>query len=341
MALHGKFGNNMKMKHILVTGGAGFYGVNFIMQLAQEDRKLRFTIIDTLEAHGHLSEYNLRYLLDQLPGRVDFQKVDITDREKLNDVFDFTYYDTVVHFAAASSVLGADNNDRAKKVNIEGTKIVFDTAVSHGVKTFLHQSSGLIYGKHIGAADETFPLNLEENEYAKTKILGERYIQDKAIGLEGTRILITRPANTYGPFQWIDTRLIEGLSREAIKGQPFRLRSDGTEKREFIYAGDAVMGIINILRYGVHGEIYNVSIDEMTSVIDIVEEIASAAKELGILDKKPEIVLGSLNQAEDKSYLLDSTKLRSLGSGWKPEKLLIEGIRETLGWNYEHKDVWI
>src|SRR5436190_50392 len=204
------------MKNILITGGAGFYGINFIMYMAQQDPNLHFTVLDNLEAHGHLSEYNLKYLQDNLPGRVGFKKVDITDREKMYEVFNSNDYDTVVHFAAASSVLGVNNNDRAKEVNTEGTKIVFDATVAHKVKTFLHQSSGLIYGRHSGAADESFPVNLTENDYAKTKILGEQYITAN-LPKEGTRVVITRPANTYGPFQWIDSRLIEGLSREAIK----------------------------------------------------------------------------------------------------------------------------
>ena len=309
------------------------------MHMAKGDASLHFTIVDTLEAHGHLSEYNLRFLLDNLPRRIDFKKVDITNRVKLNEIFIQNYFDTVVHFAAASSVLGVNNNDRAKKVNTEGTKIVFDVAMSHKVKTFLHQSSGLIYGKHIGAADESFPVNLKENDYAQTKILGEQYILNN-MKVKGTRILITRPANTYGPFQWIDSRLIEGLSREALKGQPFRLRSDGTETREFIYVKDAVRGIANILQHGEDGEIYNVGIDSMKSVMEMVNEIASAAIKLGFVDKKPKVFFGEINQAEDKSYLLDSTKLRNLGPGWKPVKPLKIGIRETISWNYELKDLW-
>ena len=328
-----------KMKNILVTGGAGFYGVNFILYFSKQNPDCHFTVLDSLEANGHLSEYNLGFLKEKLLKKIDFFRVDITQNEKVKRVFNKYFY-IVVHFGAASTVLGVDNNNRAEEVNIEGTKIVFDAAINSGVETFLHQSTGLVYGKHQDAADESFPVNLQESAYAATKILGEQYIIDHSNKNNKTRVMITRPANTYGPFQWIDSRLIEGLCREVIKGEPIRLRSDGTELREFIYVEDAVMAIGNVLNYGKAGEIYNIGVDTMTSVGEISRLVAESAVELGYLQKTPEIISGVSRQNDNLSYLLDSSKIKKLGPGWKIKKSLKEGVRETLIWNFEHKELW-
>lgn len=313
---------------VLVTGGAGFIGSDFIRFLLKERPGWQILNFDKLTYAGNLA--NLEDIEDNTG--YNFIKGDICDPTDVARAFE-SKFDYVVNFAAESHV------DRSLydpgiflKTNILGTQVLLDHSLKGGVKRFLQVSTDEVYGSlgKEGYFSEDNPM-APNSPYAASKASADLMCRAfyKSFGLP---VLITRAGNNYGPYQFPE-KLIPFFLTKALNDEPVPLYGDGLNVRDWLYVRDHCTGILTVLEKGKEGESYNIGGGNERTNIEITKKI------LEILGK-PESLIKFVKDrpGHDRRYALDYGKIKN-ELGWEPKMDFAKGLAETIEW-YRKNDKW-
>jgi dTDP-glucose 4,6-dehydratase len=313
---------------ILVTGGAGFIGSNFIhYQLENYDDQI--INIDKLSYAGNLDnltdvESNPNY---------EFRELDICNREKIDQIM-HRGIDYIVNFAAESHVdKSIEDPSVFVKTNIAGTQNLLDLALKFGVKKFIQISTDEVYGslgKNNKFSEES-SLN-PSNPYAASKASADLLVKSyfKTYNLP---INITRCSNNFGPYQYPE-KLIPLFIINALQDEKLPLYGDGSNIRDWIYVKDHCKAVDLVMRKGESGEIYNIGADNEKTNIEITRQILSLLSKTELLIKYVKDRKG-----HDYRYAVDSSKIKEK-LGWKTEFDFENAMRKTLNWYLDHKKWW-
>ncbi|MDY4203832.1 dTDP-glucose 4,6-dehydratase [Porcincola intestinalis] len=319
--------------NIIVTGGAGFIGSNFIFYEMKTHPEDRIICLDSLTYAGNLS--TLKPVLDKPNFR--FVKESITDREAVERLFEEEKPDIVVNFAAESHVdRSIVNPDIFLETNIHGTTILMDACRKYGIRRFHQVSTDEVYGDlPLDRPDlffhEDTPLHTS-SPYSSSKASADLFVlaYHRTFGLPVT---ISRCSNNYGPYQFPE-KLIPLMFINALNDKPLPVYGEGKNVRDWLYVEDHCRAIDLIMRKGRDGEVYNVGGHNEMHNIDIVKLICDA---LG----KPYSLITHVEdrKGHDRRYAIDPTKIHN-ELGWLPETKFADGIRMTIDWYKTHEDWW-
>jgi len=317
------------MKHLLVTGGAGFIGSEFVRHMASTHPDWKIVCFDKLTYAGNLDNLTP---VQELPNYA-FVQGDIADREVVRYTFEQHQIDTVVNFAAESHVDRSILDPDAFVIsNTVGVNILLDAARQHGVERFLHVSTDEVYGDiegdHLSVESDPFMPN---SPYAASKAGGELLVRAYHV-THGMNTVITRGSNTYGKYQYPE-KLIPFFITEALEDKPLPLYGDGRQVRDWLYVHDHVTGIETALLHGQSGEAYNVAGENRQHNIDVVRLLLSL---LG----KPESLIRYVPDREghDARYAMTAQKLKALG--WERQYTFEAGLKATVDWYLAHPEWW-
>ncbi|MBS4534367.1 dTDP-glucose 4,6-dehydratase [Clostridium sp. D2Q-14] len=332
------------MKNILVTGGAGFIGSNFVKLMLEKYPDYKIINIDALTYAGNLE--NLKDI-DGNPN-YEFIKVDIRDREKIEEIFRNNDITSVVNFAAESHVdRSIEEPEVFLTTNIIGTQVLLDSAKKYwkvnpndkyckeykpGVK-FLQVSTDEVYGAlgEIGMFVETMPL-MPNSPYSASKASADMIVR-AYYETFGMPINVTRCSNNYGPYQFPE-KLIPLMINNCLKEKELPVYGDGMQVRDWLHVSDHCSAIDIVLHEGQDGEVYNVGGNNEKANIEIVKLII---KTLG--KSKDLIEYVKDRPGHDRRYAIDNTKITTQ-LGWKPVYTFEQGIKETIEW-YLNNTEWI
>ncbi len=312
---------------ILVTGGCGFIGSNFIRYLLGKQHSATIFNLDKLTYAGNPA--NLRDIASD--GRYRFIHGDICDPVLVKDLLQREKIRTIIHFAAESHVDRSisDASDFIR-TNVLGTFTLLDAALSAHVDRFIHISTDEVYGStRKGSFRETDPLN-PSSPYSSSKASSDLIARSYCI-THGLPVLITRCTNNYGPYQYPE-KLIPLFVTNLLEGKKIPVYGTGKNVRDWIHVLDHCRAIDCVLDQGTPGEIYNIGSDNERSNIDITQMILNA---LGKDESCIEYVKD--RPGHDFRYSLDSSKLKSLG--WRPEYSFEQGLQDTVEW-YTANEWW-
>jgi len=320
------------MKNLLVTGGAGFIGSNFVKYMLG---KYDYTIInyDKLTYAG-----NLENLTDiEKHPNYKFVKGDICDREMVEKTLNEYSVDTIVNFAAESHVDRSILGSREFIVtNVLGTQTLLDVAKTLGIEKYLQVSTDEVYGslpedkKEILFTEKT-PITTN-SPYSASKASAD-LLCNSYYHTHKFPILITRCSNNYGPYQFPE-KLIPLMIAKALDGQKLPVYGDGKNVRDWLYVEDHCSAICEVLHKGKIGEVYNIGGNNEWYNIDIVKII------LKLLGKTEEqITYVKDRPGHDRRYAIDSTKIQT-ELGWKPAYQFEGGIETTIKWYVKNENWW-
>lgn len=320
--------DDYKIETILITGGAGFIGSNFISYIMGVHPDYRVVCVDKLTYAGSMD--NLNAVADR--ENFQFYKVDICDRENIFKIFESKKPDIVLNFAAESHVdRSIENPEVFLDTNIKGTAVLMDACIKYGVRRFHQISTDEVYGDlpvdrpELLFTEET-PLRTS-SPYSSSKAAADLLVMayHRTYGLPVT---ISRCSNNYGPRQFPE-KLIPLMVFNALENKPLPVYGQGINVRDWIHVDDHCRAVDMIIHHGRDGEIYNVGGSNEVANIDIVKLIC---RTLG----KPESLITFVpdRKGHDLRYAIDSSKLRN-ELGWHPEVDFEAGIRETIEWYKE------
>ena len=318
---------------LIVTGGAGFIGSNFIFYMLGRYPETRVVCLDKLTYAGNLA--TLTPIMERPNFR--FVQADICDRPTVDRLFEEEHPDAVVNFAAESHVdRSIDGPEVFLQTNVLGTAVLMDACRTHGLVRFHQVSTDEVYGDlpldrpDLLFTEET-PLHAS-SPYSASKASADllALAYHRTYGLPVT---ISRCSNNYGPYQFLE-KLIPLIISNALNDKPLPVYGQGLNVRDWLYVEDHCKAIDLILREGRPGEIYNVGGHNEMRNIDIVKLIC---RELG----KPESLISYVEdrKGHDLRYAIDPSKLRR-ELGWEPESNFSDGIRKTIRWYLEHRNWW-
>ena len=331
---------------ILVTGGAGFIGSNFVLQQMQNE-SLRILNLDKLTYAGNLRN------LESLGGnpRYEFVQADIADRNGVRKIFADYHPDAIVHFAAESHV---DRSIRGPgefiHTNINGTFVLLEEARAYwsGLEggdrekfRFLHVSTDEVYGS-LGPNDPPFSETTQyapNSPYAASKAASDHLVRAYH-HTYGLPTLTTNCSNNYGRFQFPE-KMIPLMILNARQGKPLPVYGDGMNVRDWLYVEDHCVAIATVLRRGRPGETYNIGGWNEKPNLEVVHTICDLVDEM---DPRPGsrrelITFVKDRPGHDRRYAMNATKIqRELG--WKPKETFESGIRKTVRW-YLENDAWV
>jgi dTDP-glucose 4,6-dehydratase len=311
---------------ILVTGGLGFIGANFIRRTLRERPDRSIVNLDKMTEVANPA--NL--LGVEADPRYRFVRGDVADPAAVSSVLDGV--DGIVHFAAESHVdRSIDDPASFYRTNVDGTLVLVQEAVRKGVKRFVHVSTDEVYGSlgSSGTFDEASPLS-PNSPYAASKAAADLLLR-AWVKTYGAPVVITRSCNNYGPYQFPE-KLIPLMILRARADQLLPVYGDGTNVRDWIHVEDHCRALELVLDRGRVGEIYNVGARSEMPNLEIVRTLL---RRLG----KPESLIRFVEDrpGHDHRYAIDPGKIeRELG--WRPEKTFGEGLAETVDWYVSHGD---
>ena len=330
-------------KTLIVTGGAGFIGSNFIFYYLGEHPEDRVVCLDKLTYAGNLS--TLATLMDSnTPGynkeqadRFRFVKLDICDREGVDKLFAEEKPDIVVNFAAESHVdRSIENPGVFLQTNIMGTATLMDACRKHGIERYHQVSTDEVYGDlpldrpDLFFTEET-PIHTS-SPYSSSKAGADLLVMayHRTYGLPTT---ISRCSNNYGPYHFPE-KLIPLMIINALHDKPLPVYGEGINVRDWLYVEDHCKAIDLVVHKGRVGEVYNVGGHNEMRNIDIVKLIVH---ELG--KSEDLITYVTDHKGHDMRYAIDPTKIHN-ELGWLPETKFADGIKKTIKWYLEHEDWW-
>ncbi len=318
------------MKKVLVTGGAGFIGSEFVRQGVR--RGYEIVVIDKLTYAGDLKR------IKEVEKEITFYKADIVNKESIEHIFTKEKPEAVIHWAAESHV------DRSIsdafpfiETNIKGTQVLLEVSKNQGIEKLINISTDEVYGdlkSSFGGEDkfyETTPLN-PSSPYSASKasadMLGRAYFRTY-----GVPVVTVRPSNTYGPFQYPE-KLIPVIISRVTDNKPAPLYAKGENIREWLYVEDCAAGTYAVLEKGRAGEIYNLGSGQEKSNIDVARKILSV---LG----KPEDLIEFVQDrpGHDFKYSLNSDKIKN-DLGFNAETEFEAGLEKTVRWYVENEWWW-
>ncbi|QGG58194.1 dTDP-glucose 4,6-dehydratase [Paenibacillus sp. B01] len=312
---------------LLVTGGAGFIGSNFVLYMAEKYPEYEIINVDALTYAGNLEN------LKSVEGnpKVRFVKADITKRDELEPLFQ-AGVDVVSNFAAESHVdRSILEPDVFVKTNVLGTQTLLELAKQYGVQKFVQVSTDEVYGTlgETGLFTEETPL-AANSPYSASKAGADLLVRayHETFGLP---VNITRCSNNYGPFQFPE-KLIPLMIQNALQDKPLPVYGDGLNVRDWLYVEDHCSAIDLVIHKGVNGEVYNVGGRNERNNLQVVKTIL---QELG----KPESLIQFVKDrlGHDRRYAIDADKIRS-ELGWTPKHDYESGIRATIRWYLDNEE---
>lgn len=320
------------MKNILVTGGAGFIGSNFIYYMQRKHPDCRLVCIDALTYAGNL------YTLDEArKGNFRFVLGDITDRKAVFSLCEEEKFDAIVNFAAESHVdRSIETPEVFLKTNILGTQVLLDACNKYKIPRYHQVSTDEVYGD--------LPLDRPELFFTETTPIhtSSPYSASKASAdllvmayhrTFGTPATISRCSNNYGPYQFPE-KLIPLMIAKALSDEKLPVYGEGLNVRDWLYVDDHCKAIDMILENGRIGEIYNIGGHNEKANIDVVRTILKAVG-------KDESLITYVKDrpGHDMRYAIDPTKIHN-ELGWEPETLFNEGIQKTIDWYLNNREWW-
>ncbi|EFR40482.1 MULTISPECIES: dTDP-glucose 4,6-dehydratase [Selenomonas] len=319
--------------NLIVTGGAGFIGANFVYYELRTHPEDRIVCYDVLTYAGNIAT------LDEAKRSPNFTFVrgDIADRAAVYALFEREKPDVVINFAAESHVdRSIENPEIFLQTNIIGTSILLDACRKYGITRYHQVSTDEVYGDlpldrpDLFFTEET-PLHTS-SPYSSSKAGADLLVQAYA-RTYGIPVSISRCSNNYGAFQFPE-KLIPLMIIRALRGEKLPVYGDGLNVRDWLHVDDHCAAIDAIVRRGDAGEIYNVGGHNERSNIDVVRTI------LRLLGKGEELIsYVEDRKGHDRRYAIDPAKIgRDLG--WQPETSFEDGIRSTIRWYEEHQEWW-
>ncbi len=318
------------MKNVLVTGGAGFIGSNFINTILKKRDDWKIVNLDSLTYAGNLenlkeSEENSNY---------QFVKGSITDKELIDSLFEKYKFDYVINFAAEShvdrSILGSEV---FYTTNVIGTNVLLEASKRFGIERFLQVSTDEVYGS-LGAEgffSEQTPIS-PNSPYSSSKAAADLMAQ-AFHHTYGLPILITRCSNNYGPYQFPE-KLIPLMILNTLSDKKLPVYGDGLNVRDWIYVVDHNLAVEMVLENGKIGEVYNIGAEREMKNIDIVKLI------LEKLNKSEDLIEYVKDRpGHDRRYAIDASKIKT-ELNWKPQFDFEEAISKTIDWYLENKNWW-
>ena len=321
------------MKNILVTGGAGFIGGNFIHYLLGNRPDCHITCLDALTYAGNLE--TLKSVLED--SRLRFVHGDITDREAVYHLFEEENFDAVVNFAAECHVdRSIDTRQVFLKTNILGTQVLLDACNRFGTGRYHQVSTDEVYGDlpldrpDLFFTEET-PIHTS-SPYSASKASADLLVT-AYYRTYGTPVTISRCSNNYGPYHFPE-KLIPLMILNALEDKPLPVYGDGKNVRDWLYVEDHCRAIELILENGRVGEVYNVGGHHEKQNIEVVKTILHA------LGKSEELIAFVKDRpGHDRRYAIDPSKIhRELG--WLPQTSFEDGIQTTVEWYLQNRSWW-
>ena len=318
--------------NIVVTGGAGFIGSNFIFYLLEKHQEYRIVCVDKLTYAGNMSTLNS--VMDKNNFR--FVKMDICDRDSVYQLFEEEKPDIVVNFAAESHVdRSIEDPSVFLNTNIIGTSVLMDACRKFGIQRYHQVSTDEVYGDlpldrpDLFFTEET-PIHTS-SPYSSSKAGADLLVlaYHRTYGLPVT---ISRCSNNYGPYHFPE-KLIPLMIINALKNKPLPVYGEGLNVRDWLYVEDHCKAIDLIIHNGRIGEVYNIGGHNEMKNIDIVKMIC---KELG---KSEDLIVHVADRkGHDMRYAIDPSKIRN-ELGWYPETKFADGIKKTINW-YLNNNYW-
>lgn len=321
------------MKTIIVTGGAGFIGGNFVHYMLSKYKDYRIVCLDCLTYAG-----NMETLAPAVKNpNFRFAKVSITDRDRVNALFEEEKPDILVNFAAESHVdRSIENPSIFLETNVLGTQVLMDACRKYGIERYHQVSTDEVYGD--------LPLNRPDLFFTEETSIttSSPYSASKAsadllVGAYyrtfGLPVTISRCSNNYGPYHFPE-KLIPLMIINALHDKPLPVYGEGINVRDWLYVEDHCKAIDLILHKGKVGEVYNIGGHNEKQNIDIVKIIL---KELGKSESL--ITYVADRKGHDMRYAIDPAKIHS-ELGWLPETRFEEGIKKTIAWYLDNTRWW-
>jgi len=339
----------MKMKNVLITGGAGFIGSNFVRHLLRVKTEIQIINLDAFTYAGSLE--NLKDLPDS--ERHALVKGDICDPVLVKRLLEQYHIDTIVHFAAEThvdrSILGSE---QFIQTNVVGTYNLLEAARQVWLEEN-NSNSGDVHFHHI-STDEVYG-SLEPDDPPFSEITpyapNSPYAASKAAGdhlvrayhhTYGLPVTITNCSNNYGPYQFPE-KLIPLMILTAMDGKPLPIYGDGQQIRDWLFVDDHCEAIWRVLRDGTTGQVYNVGGDTQPTNLEIVQALCAILDER--FPESPYTPHQNLIQhvadrpGHDRRYAMDITKIKH-ELGWEPRESLVSGLKKTVDWYLAHSE-WI
>lgn len=316
--------------NILVTGGAGFIGSNFIRYMLEKYRNYKMVNYDLLTYAGNLQ--SLSDIEDSI--NYSFVRGNITNKELLTHVITSYKIDTIINFSAESHVdRSIKNSEVFIKSNVLGTQVLLDIAKEYHINKYIQISTDEVYGSlgETGYFVEDTPL-APNSPYSASKaaadLLVRSYYETHCLDVN-----ITRCSNNYGPYQFPE-KLIPLMITNSLENKSLPLYGDGLNVRDWLHVKDHCSAIDLVLHKGIKGEIYNIGGHNERKNREIVELIVNS---IGVSPNLIQYVDDRLGH--DRRYAIDPTKIVT-ELGWQPEYTFDKGIKETIDWYIENTSWW-
>jgi len=310
--------------NLLVTGGAGFIGSEFVSQLVSNSA-INITVLDALTYAGDLRN------LESCKEFIDFVEIDIRSLTDLDSLFEKKQFTHVVHFAAESHVDNSISNPGIfAETNVLGTLNLLQISTKFSIERFLHVSTDEVYGSvKEGFSTETSPLN-PSSPYSASKAAAEHFVFSY-LHTFNLPVLMVRCSNNYGPRQFPEKLIPHFISR-LQKNESVPVYGDGKNVREWMHVSDCARGIALVLEKGKIGDIYNISSGIFRENLEVTRMLVN------MMGKGPELIsFVEDRKGHDFRYAIDSSKIRK-ELGWEPKVQLEEGLKETVRWFTENAE---
>lgn len=314
------------MAHLVITGGAGFIGSNFIRWLCNEKPELELVVVDKLTYAGNLAN------LEGTGDGIRFIRSDIADEEMMAEVIEGS--EGVINFAAETHVdRSLESASPFLHSNVVGVQVLLDLVRRFGIPRFLQISTDEVYGSapEGNRFREEDPLH-PSSPYAASKASAD-LLTLAAVHTWGLPALITRASNNYGPYQFPE-KLLPLMITNIMENKPLPIYGDGLQKREWLHVVDHCTAIWTVWERGETGRIYNLGTGDEITNLDFIRTL------MGIMDAPDELITFVADRpGHDRRYALDISRISS-ELGWEPRTRLEDGLRDAVEWYEKNRSWW-
>lgn len=317
---------------ILVTGGCGFIGSNFIRYILEHYKPAYITNVDVLTYAGNPA--NLAGVVEEFGDRYEFYKSDIANADQMDKAMTEHQFFAVVNFAAESHVDRSINDPQNFiHTNVIGTSVLLDAARRHGVQRFVQISTDEVYGSLGPSGKFTEQSALDPSSPYSASKAGADLLALACQRTFGQEVIVTRCSNNYGRYQFPE-KLIPLMIIKALRDEPLPVYGDGKNVRDWIHVEDHCAGIVAALFEGKSGTVYNFGGGNEMPNIDVVKLILSRLK-------KPESLISFVTDrlGHDRRYAIDSS-FSEKQLKWKPRHKFEQGLVETVDWYLANQSWW-
>jgi len=316
---------------ILVTGGCGFIGSNFIRYILKHYKPAYLTNVDVLTYAGNLA--NLEGVAEEHGDRYEFFKADIANADQMDELMTEHQFYAIINFAAESHVDRSINSPQNFiHTNVIGTSVMLDCARRHGVQRFVQISTDEVYGSLGATGKFTEQSRLDPSSPYSSSKAGADLLALACFKTYGQEVVVTRCSNNYGPYQFPE-KFIPLMITKAMRDEPLPVYGDGMNVRDWIHVQDHCAAVVAALFEGKPGAIYNFGGNSEMVNLDVAKRIL---KRLA----KPESLISFVEDrlGHDRRYAIDSAFVQS-ELKWKPRHNFEQGLNETIEW-YLANPLW-